>query len=270
VAKTKKRMSKKELRAPDRFEESLDRAWKRVEPHGKTIAIALVLALVVAVGLAIVGWMRGEAKQEIANAQRVALAPMTVPIVTPEDAPAADPEQPRPAPRGEIYASRKDALEAAQDRLAKFLSASGDADGVAAMKFAEAITKIPLGKAADAATALEAWLAANPDTPLTTSALDHLALAQVAAGQLDKARATYAKLAEQASGLGRAMALTALGDLSNPLIVTGGDPAAARTHYEAAKKALGPKPEAGADLIAMVIEQPYLYAELDTKLAALP
>ena len=61
----------------------------------------------------------------------------------------------------------------------------------------------------------------------------------------------------------------AMGDLVNPLVAKPGDAAKAREHYEAAKKALGPKPAVSADDVFASFSEPYLYSELDNKLALL-
>ena len=60
-----------------------------------------------------------------------------------------------------------------------------------------------------------------------------------------------------------------LGDLVNPLVSAKGDAAKARGHYEEAKKALGPKPPVAADDVFASFSEPYLYSELDNKLALL-
>ena len=57
-------------------------------------------------------------------------------------------------------------------------------------------------------------------------------------------------------------------DLSNPLINAPGNPAEARQRYEEAKSVLGPAPADDNPLLATTA--PYLYAELDEKLALLP
>ena len=67
------------------------------------------------------------------------------------------------------------------------------------------------------------------------------------------------------------MAWMAVGDLQNPLALTsGGDSGLARKAYEQATQALGPRAAAAPGDLYASLSAPYLYAELDARLALLP
>ncbi len=105
--------------------------------------------------------------------------------------------------------------------------------------------------------------------PFSATALMALGRRLVAAGQADKAAEAYQRVADMSQGAARAMALAAMGDLVNPLVAAPGDPTKARELYTAAKAALGPKPPSAPGDVFAALQQPYLYSELDNKLALL-
>ena len=96
-----------------------------------------------------------------------------------------------------------------------------------------------------------------------------LARRQAAAGDAATAAQTYQRLVDASHGATRAFAFMAMGDLVNPLITSPGDTAQARDYYTKAKKALGPKVKAADDDVFASFSEPYLYSELDNKLALL-
>lgn len=124
-----------------------------------------------------------------------------------------------------------------------------------------------IGGGEGAAGVLEA--AAAESGPFQVTALMALGGQQAASGDVSKASATYQRVADSTNGATKALALMALGDLVNPLVVSPGDAGKAREHYAKAKEALGAKPAVSADDVFASFSEPYLYSELDNKLALL-
>ena len=61
----------------------------------------------------------------------------------------------------------------------------------------------------------------------------------------------------------------AMGDMQNPLSAADGDLTKARAAYEEASKALGVRPETPPGDIYAALSEPYLYAEIENRLALL-
>ncbi len=266
MAKIKKRMSKKELQAPDQVEVALNKTWDNLVTYRKWIIGGIAVFVVGGVSWAILHNMRASAKAEAALAVRDAMAPLTAFV----DAPAEGADAPEPKPiRGlQVFPSEAAATTEAAKRLDAFLAAHPDMDAAQVVSLTRAEVWLRQGDAARAAKDLQAWLAQHAESPLVPAALQALAQAQLAAGKRDEARKTLTDLAAKTTGPAKALALTTLGDLDNPLVAPGGDAAKARASYEEAQKALGPKPQGDNPFVAM--SAPYLYQELDNKLALLP
>ena len=266
MAKIKKRMSKKELQTPDQVEVALNKTWDNLVAYRKWIIGAVALVVVGGVSWAIFHNLRANAKAEAAVAVRDAMTPLIAFVEAPSDTPDAPNAKPI---RGlKVFPNQAAATTEAAKRLDAFLAAHPDMDAAQVLSLTRAEVWLRQGDAARAAKDLQAWLAAHPESPLAPAALQALAQAQLANGKRDEARKTLADLAAKSTGPAKALALTTLGDLDNPLMAKGGDAAKARASYEEAQKALGPKPQGDNPFVAM--SAPYLFRELDNKLALLP
>lgn len=266
MAKIKKRMSKKELQAPDQVEVVLNETWDNLVAYRKWIIGAVALFVVGGVSWAIIHSLRDSAKAEAALALRDAMGPLTAFVDAPAD--GADAPKAKPIRGVKIFPSEAAATTEAAKRLDAFLAAHPDMDAAQVVSLTRAEVWLRQGDAARAAKDLQSWLGQHAESPLAPAALQALAQAQLATGKRDEARKTLTDLAAKSTGPAKALALTSLGDLDNPLITKGGDAAKARTHYEGAEKALGPKPQGDNPFVAM--SAPYLFRELTNKLALLP
>jgi len=217
-------------------------------------------------------WIMGNSKrsgiESRADALRTAVAAIGG-AVGPE--PVLDPriaKLPRP-PRFENEGAR---LAAADAGITKFLGEHGGDDVAVLVKIAGIDAKLNKGDAAGAVSDADAWLAANGSSVARPVVLEVKARAQVAAGQKDGAKQSYDELAKAVGpGQLRAAALTALGDLENPVLNGGaGDAAKAKASYQAALAAL--PPEAADDEVSasVITGKPGLRGQIENHLGLLP
>jgi hypothetical protein len=258
VAKKAKRMSRKELRQPDEFEVMLQKSWERLEKYWKPIGYGLGAMVLVGAVASIASSSMESSQQETAAAFAAALAPLTAPLGE-----APDPATGAQADSRERFPDRAAAVAAASGRLEVFLTDHGDADQAAAAGWLRAAVA-----GSDVAT-LQAWIDANPDTSLELSALLAIGDAHARAGDKAKAAEAYRTVAGRTNGFAKAMALMAVGDLDNPLAIDGGDAAAAKAAYEEAQQVIGPRPARNPLDVFASFSEPFLYAELENKLALL-
>ena len=235
MAKRKnERMSKEELRAPDQVEAFLNKWWERVTKHKKVILTAI--GLFVAAGVAYTFYERAEeAKQEeTATALRGVFDPLVSPIVPDEEAGT----QMREGLGTNAYLDRKTQLEAALKGADAFIEGNAGAQAVNSVKFVKASARAVTGDPKAGAQELAAWLEENQESVLRFSAMIQLGVAQLASGQQDAAKTTFKKIHDDSpeGSLAQAMALTRLGDLSNPMMTESGNSAEALKSYEAAQK----------------------------------
>ncbi|MCB9729359.1 MAG: hypothetical protein H6744_15750 [Deltaproteobacteria bacterium] len=261
MAKQPKRMSRKELKRPDEVEVALKGMWGFIERHWRVMVGAAVLLLAIGATTSIVGKMRRSNKQAEATALKEALAPLASPIG--EEPPAA-----QKVPGREVYPTAQAARKAADERLAAFAAEHPEAldePGVALLQ-----ASLTADGAGPDPAALQQWLDKHEKSSLALVARFEKAQAQERAGQPAEALTTYRAIADSSQGTIKAMALMAVGDLQNPLAGGTGDASAAREAYTAARDALGPRPAADPDdILALSLGQPYIFAELQTKLALL-
>ncbi|MGM0574321.1 MAG: tetratricopeptide repeat protein [Myxococcota bacterium] len=262
MARQPKRMSRKELRQPDEVQVALKGLWDWIEEHWKLLVAAAGGLILIGVASTVIGGMQDSSRQEDAEALRAALEPLMAPVGE------EDPLEGAPMPEMERFETAEGARAAAAERLAVFLEENPDSDVAPAARLAMAAVG---GEAPEASVErLGQWIQEHEDLSLVTAARLVLADAQARAGSTEDAIATYRQVAEAQTGLLKAQALMAIGDLRNPLVVDGGDAAGAREAYEAAREALGPRPEAApGDMLAASFGEPYLYGALDDRLALL-
>lgn len=258
MAKKQKRMSRKELRKPDEFELWLKGVWERLEKYWKLMVGGLAAFAVVGIVGSLVSSSMESSRQDQAFAFARAIAPITAPLGEAPDNPNAV------ADDRERFSDREAALTEAKKRLDAFLGEHSDT------RFSPAAEWLRAAVDGKDAVALEAWIAAHQDNPLSVSGWLAVGDAHARAGATDKARQAYRKAADAGDGFGKAIALMAIGDLSNPLAVAGGDAGAAKAAYEEAKKVVGERPPKDPLDIFATFSEPFIYAELDNKLALLP
>jgi len=260
VAKKQKRMTRQELREPDKVEQVLSKWWVRLEQYWKMLVAGCLGILVAGAATSVYKEQAKASSAEVANAVAEAVYPLTAPVGE------ADPNAPDYAKAFERFPDAAAARAAGDGRLSAFLSAHGQADIAGAVGILQAsISDDPTA----AMGTLEAAANDPKQTPFQPTALMALGRRQAAAGDVAKATQTYQALAEKTSGATRALALMAIGDLSNPLVTSPGDAAKARESYMKAREALGPKPAVSVDDVFASFSEPYLYSELDNKLALL-
>lgn len=235
--RTEKRMSKKELRTPDKVEATLTRAMDWVGKNSKLLWVLLVVFI--AGGVAYV--MNNQAAKAEVDATATDLRRVFDPMVSSVGADEDDTADLTKRLGVPAFTDRKSQLEAVTKGAEAFLSANGDNKAAPAIKFVQASSHSALGDSTKGAEALAKWLSENNGTSLEFTALIQLGDAQAASGKFEEAKTTFEKLAASTSekSLGRALALTRLGDLQNPLNRKGGDGAEALKQYEAARTIIG-------------------------------
>ena len=238
VAKRKqKRMSKEELRAPDQIELVLNKVWQGVTKYKKLIIASLILFIGGGVAYA----LHQKSQQEELDVTAAGLRGVFDPLVSPVVSNDADVDDLKKRLGTNVYTDRKTQLEASSKGADDFLAQHPNSKAVAAVKLVQASVKAPLGQPKEGAEALGTWLSENAGSTLELVALFQLGDAQLASGQLAEAKETYQKINTSSPdiSLARALALTRLGDLQNPMMRPDGDVAAALKQYEAAKEIAG-------------------------------
>ena len=270
--KRRKRMSKKELKeikAPDKFEVAIKRGWDALNKYRTAIIGSIVLLVGGGIAWSLARSATKAGAETRAEAFRSAMDPFVAPVGEP---PKDEKKPPAYAPKEERFADETAAMEAAKKRLAEFRQEYGSDNIDQAAELAEGSVLLRQGKSEEAAKVFEAWLQSNSSSPFKPVAQKRLSEAYANMGKIDKAKATLKELATGSSGLLKALALVALGDLNNPLVVAGADAAQARKDYEAAQELLGAKPEPMG--MAMFYEDwsgyRELRSELTSKLDSLP
>jgi tetratricopeptide (TPR) repeat protein len=257
-------MSKKELQAPDQIQATLERTWDRVTRYRKPLIGVVVFLFVGAIVVGTLTKGTRDAREAEATAFYQAMRPLSAPL---EDEPGFKRED--LPPEIEVFANRNAALEEARKRLTEHLDKHPDAPSRGAAELALVTTKLQPAEAAAAAAQLEKWAAQNPSSPMLVAAYARLGEAWLLAGERAKAKEAFQKQAELGEGGVKAMAHAALGDLQHPLIVPGGDEAQAKVHYQAALAALGAKPATDPNDIFGSRDLPYLYEQVELRLATL-
>jgi predicted negative regulator of RcsB-dependent stress response len=233
VAKRKqKRMSKEELRTPDQVEIFLNNLWERVTKHKKAIIVAIVIFVGGGIAYALYKQSTGEAEEATAVALRGVFDPLVSPVVGDQETAVLVKEN----LGTNAYTDRKTQIAAALKGAEEFLSQNTESKAVAAVKFVQASSYAASGDAKKGATELSTWLSENSGSVLEFTAMMQLGDAQLASGQVKEARETYTKVVSASPdlSLARAIALTRLGDLDNPLMTKTGNGSEAVKSYEAA------------------------------------
>jgi tetratricopeptide (TPR) repeat protein len=186
----------KELKAPDHFVSFWGRAGEWLGARKRAVLAGLA-ALVVVTGL---GWAAQEFRQgraqqasrAFARIHRIATVPLTPSggETAPAGAETPDPDLPK-------VKTDQERLEAALKEADKFLGEYGGSSLSEEALLLKARYLVGLGKAADAVP-IYSELVGSVDRRLQFLALEGLAYAQEASGQLDKAVAAFSRLADHA------------------------------------------------------------------------
>ncbi len=266
MAKARKHeMSKEELRAPDEVQVALKGFWEKLYTHRKLVILGVGALIAVGVAIWIIGASKRSGIEARSNELRDATKAVGAPI-GPE--PVLDPRVAK-LPRPPRFADEGARVAAANEGLAKFLTARGG-DAVAELaQITAANAKLNKGDAAGALADVTAWLGAHGDSIAKPVALDLKARAQTAAGKKDEAMTTLDELSKLVGpGVLRAAALSQAGDLQNPALNGGvGDAAKARNAYQAALASLPPEEE---DKMSMITGKPGLRGQIENHLGLLP
>lgn len=267
MAKSKKhRMSKQELRAPDEVEVALRGFWEKLYKYRKLALAGVVVLVAAGVAVWVIGKTQRAGVENRSDALREATAAIGAPI-GPE--PVQNPRLaslPRP-PRFDDEGAR---IAAANTSLTKFLGDHSGEPVSQLVRLAAANAKLNQGDAAGALADVEGWLGDFGSSLAVPVALELKARAQVAAGKLDDAKGTLDALSKAVGpGTLKALALTDLADLDNPVLHDGGDPAKAKASYEAALAALPPEPEDDQPTLS-IMGKPGLLGRIENHLGLLP
>ena len=260
MAKKPKRMTRKELRAPDPIEVRLQEMWDKMIAFRK-ILLGLLVVLVGGGGaLALWNSAQASSRDEASEDLRTAMAPFVAPR---GDAPEGEEAPKRPTVEDERFADEAAALKAAASRLEPLVDKYG-AGSAASLALGNA--RLQAGESKAAADSFSAWRGAMPGTSLDAAVLGRLANAQARAGDKAAAMASLDALVAESSGMPKVMALMAKGDLDNPMWHEAGSADAARAAYKAAREELGTIVNLDDEDPLARFSQPYIVTELMNRL----
>jgi tetratricopeptide (TPR) repeat protein len=186
----------KELKAPDQFVSFWGRAGTWLGERRRSVLVGLVAVLAagaIAWGLQSLRQGRAEtASRAFSRIHRIATAPLAPAAgeTPPADAPPTDPELPR-------LKTERERLEAALKEADTFLGQYGGSSLKEEALLLKARYLVALDRASEAVP-IYSELVGSVDRRLQFLALEGLAYAQEASGQLDKAVAAFSRLADQA------------------------------------------------------------------------
>jgi tetratricopeptide (TPR) repeat protein len=186
----------KELKAPDHFVSFWGQAaaWLSARKAGVLVGLGVLVA-VVAIGWALQGFRQGRAERasrDFARIHRIATAPLAPAAgeTPPAEAAVPDPDLPK-------LKTEKERLEAALKEADTFLGAHGGSSLREEALLLKGRYLVALDRAAEAVP-IYSELVGSVDRRLRFLALEGLAYAQEASGQLDKAVAAFSRLADDA------------------------------------------------------------------------
>lgn len=249
---SKKKMTLKEVKAPDEFLTSMQRVIMFLQLYGGWIvAGAAVLLIAIVAGIFLSRRHEG-ALVEKALAFRAAFAP----LVAVEDAAGEETTE----------EARKKAVEAAS-QLEKYAT---EHEGSTLAGLAWSVRGAALllaGEAAAAMESLERGLEIQKDTPWKPVLLEVAATAADAAGAREEAERYYTEMTRAGSRLFRAMGYLHLGDLYNPMASVGGEPGDVAKAREMYQKGLA---EVSGDEVLLTPAERLTRSLHEQRLSALP
>jgi tetratricopeptide (TPR) repeat protein len=184
----------KELKSPDHFVSFWSRAgtWLGARKKAMTWAVGAA-ALIVAVSWALQSWRASgaeHASRDFARINKIATAPLVPAAGETAATPPADPELPK-------LKTERERLEAALKEADRFLGSHGSSSLRDEALLLKARFLVGLDRAGEAVP-IYTELVGSLDRRLRFLALDGLAYAQEASGQIDKAVAAFGRVAEAA------------------------------------------------------------------------
>ncbi len=193
MADTQK-LDKKELKAPDAFQAAGTEAQSWIQKHEKTVIMGVAGAMVVGLGVGLVGWVNGRSDEKAARKLGEALRPLERGVDETGFAAAGSTGSDKSAP----FKSQAEKDQAVVASLDAFRKDSGGTRAASAAGLPLAQTQLRLGQYAEALEGFEAFLKqARADDPLRAAALEGKGYAFEGQGQLDKASEAFGQLAKE-------------------------------------------------------------------------
>ncbi len=202
------KVTKKELAAPDEFQESMGKLVEIFRLYGAWVGAGAALIVVGIVGGVLLSRLGDSRAIDRSSAFLKAAAPL-----------AAQPnlkEEPDAEARKKADADEQNRARQALEALDKFLASNAKSDLAGAAQLSKGAAAMKAGDAAAAATAWKAYLGANATSPFAWLAWEAYGIASDQAGNRAEAEKAFGEQAKAESGLARANAFLHLGDLYNP------------------------------------------------------
>ena len=209
------KVTKKELQAPDEFQESMGKVVNFFRLYGGWVGAGAGLIIVAIVGGVLLSRMNTSHAVDRSTTLLKALAPLAASTEKPADAEAG-----KKAAEDEVGRARKVLAD-----LDKFLAdnAKSELSGLAMLSKGAALMKA--GDAAAAATAWKAFVDANPTSPFVWLAWESIGVAADQAGRRADAEVAFGELTKVEPALAKSYGFLHLGDMYNPTAKAGaGDP----------------------------------------------
>lgn len=253
TAASKKKMTLKEVKAPDEFLTSMGRVIEFFQLYGGWILAGAAVVLVAIVAGILLSRRHDAALVEKALAFRGVLGPVVA---------AADEARDRGDEQAAEEATKK--LAGAAGDLERFATENEDSALAGLAWTARGAALLLAGQARLALESFERGLAAQGDVAWKPVLLEAAGIAADDAGLPEEAERYYAEMAQAGSRLFRAMGYLHLGDLAHPLAGEPGDAAKAREMYQ---KGLAEVP---ADEALLAPAERVTRALIEQRLASLP
>ncbi len=219
TAASKKRMTQKEVKAPDEFLTSMGRGIEFLQLYGGWILAGAAAVLVAIVAGTLLSRRHDAALVEEAMAFRGAFSP----VVTAAKARESGDEK--------AVEEALNKLSGAAGDLEKFATEHEDSALAGLAWVARGAALLLAGQAGPALESFERGLATQGDAAWRPILLEAVGVAADEAGRRDEAERYYTEMTRAGSRLFRAMGYLHLGDLAHPLAGEPGDAARAREMY---------------------------------------
>lgn len=214
-----KKMSMKEVKAPDEFQMSMAKVIDFMQQYGAWVLAGLGAVVVAIVGGILVSRHQDASALEKSQEFDRAFAPVADQITLEPAEPVEGDEE------GAADAASKKVLATAADDLDKFAVDNPETSLARLALFTRGAAAMGSGDSIGAAAAYRAYVDAAPDTILRSLAWEGLGIAADRNGKRDEAEAAFAEAAKAPSSLQRATAFLHLGDLYNPTASVDGEKA---------------------------------------------
>lgn len=187
------KLTRKELKAPDAFQQTGAQAATWLESHTKPVLFTVVGLLLLSGGVAVASYFSGRADEQAAKKLGETLKILERPVETAgpnfEQTPSAEP----------AFKSAQEKDQAIVQALTTFRNEHKNTKSATAAALLVAQAELRLGNHDQAATAYNEYLKSAPkDEPLRATALEGLGYAHEAKGELDKALEAFERLNKDA------------------------------------------------------------------------